>query len=106
MTNSTAIAHPKYGFADPRLDPIADEIEASFRGPWSRPREEPRLDDMLTDPIVRLVMCRDGIDRRDVEAALNRGRGRMRVMPENLRSDDRGSARTGTLEGPAPAHCS
>jgi len=31
-----------------------------------RPRAEPTLDDLLRDPIVHLVMQRDGIDERTV----------------------------------------
>jgi hypothetical protein len=31
---------------------------------------EPAIDDMLDDPIVRLVMRRDGITERDVRAAI------------------------------------
>ena len=29
--------------------------------PWSRPREEPRLSDLLADPIIRMLMDRDRV---------------------------------------------
>ncbi len=35
---------------------------------------EPRIPDMLTDPIVRMVMRRDNLGPRDVWAAVERGR--------------------------------
>ena len=36
-------------------------------GKWLRPGEQPRLQEMLDDPIVRLVMRRDGVARDQVE---------------------------------------
>ena len=35
---------------------------------WSG-AEEPLLDDVLSDPIVRAIMQRDGLERADVEKA-------------------------------------
>jgi hypothetical protein len=33
---------------------------------WRDPAAEPRLDDILSDPVVRLLMRRDGLDPADV----------------------------------------
>jgi hypothetical protein len=35
---------------------------------------EPKLDDLLEDPITRALMASDGIERRDVERLLDRTR--------------------------------
>ncbi len=37
-------------------------------GPWGEAGSEPRLSDVLSDPLVHLVMRRDGLQRADVEA--------------------------------------
>ncbi len=34
--------------------------------PWSRPRDEPPLEDMLGDPIVSALMARDGVARHEL----------------------------------------
>jgi len=39
---------------------------------------EPHIDDMLTDPIVRLVMRRDNVGPADVWAAVDRARANLR----------------------------
>lgn len=36
-------------------------------GRWLRPGEQPKLQEMLDDPVVRVVMHRDGVDREQVE---------------------------------------
>ena len=46
--------------------------------------EEPPIEEMLADPIVRLVMQRDRIGPREVRAALDAARRRL-----GLRSSDR-----------------
>ena len=38
---------------------------------WLRPGEQPRLQEMLDDPVVRVVMCRDGVAREEVEALVH-----------------------------------
>ena len=40
--------------------------------PWSRAGAEPSLDEMLADPIVRLVMDSDRLTTEDVRAAVRR----------------------------------
>jgi hypothetical protein len=49
------------------------------------PNAEPRLDDMLADPVVRLVMRRDRLDPRDVRAF-------MEATAEKLRDGRAGPA--------------
>lgn len=34
--------------------------------PWSLPRDEPPLEDMLGDPIVTTLMARDGVARHEL----------------------------------------
>ncbi len=40
---------------------------------WDGAGQEPKLADMLADPVVHLVMERDRLVRADVEAAIARG---------------------------------
>ena len=40
--------------------------------PWSRAGAEPSLDEVLADPIVRLVMGSDRLTTEDVQAAVRR----------------------------------
>jgi hypothetical protein len=42
---------------------------------WSRAGMEPRLDDLLNDPIVRLVMRRDKVSPGDLLKVVARARG-------------------------------
>lgn len=44
---------------------------------WQEPGIEPSLEDMFADPLVHLVMQRDGIGRADVEEAIDRARARL-----------------------------
>jgi hypothetical protein len=44
---------------------------------WDLRYGEPRLDDMLGDPVVRAVMDRDGVSREDVLACVEGARLRM-----------------------------
>lgn len=44
---------------------------------WSEPGVEPALEEILSDPIVRLVMRRDHIARADVLAAVYAARARL-----------------------------
>jgi len=54
-----------------RVEKIAQALEdRSFSGPWGKHAEEPRVRDMLSDPIVRLVMKRDGVVASDVLAII------------------------------------
>jgi hypothetical protein len=45
---------------------------------WDGAGQEPRLADLLADPVVHLVMGRDGLVRSDVEAAIARGQSALR----------------------------
>ena len=40
---------------------------------WGKAGAEPRLADLLADPVVHLVMGRDHLARADLEAAIARG---------------------------------
>ena len=57
---------------------------------------EPRLEEMLADPIVKAVMEADGVDSRELEAelqqtaALLHATRRMLFPPASARSDFRG----------------
>ncbi|MEQ8504907.1 MAG: hypothetical protein RIB80_06235 [Rhodospirillales bacterium] len=41
------------------------------------PRREPQLDDMLSDPVVRLVMARDGVTLDDMRDVVSSARSRL-----------------------------
>ncbi|MEQ8229895.1 MAG: hypothetical protein RIA64_17560 [Rhodospirillales bacterium] len=41
------------------------------------PRREPQLDDMLSDPVVRLVMARDGVTLDDMRDVVSAARSRL-----------------------------
>ena len=45
---------------------------------WSEAGTEPKLADMLADPIVHLVMARDHLSRADVEKAVAYGQRLLR----------------------------
>jgi hypothetical protein len=47
-------------------------------GLWGGAGPEPKLSDVLADPLVHLVMRRDGLERADVEAAVALGRRQLR----------------------------
>ena len=44
---------------------------------YLRPRREPRLDDVLADPVVRLVMARDGVTLDDMRDVVSSARARL-----------------------------
>ena len=44
---------------------------------WSEAGPEPKLSEMLADPIVHLVMRRDGLTMDDLHAAVRLGRARL-----------------------------
>ena len=58
--------------------PISRPTIVSHVQPWSEAGTEPRLADLLADPIVHLVMARDHLSRADVESAVAFGRRQMR----------------------------
>ena len=61
----------------------------SRRGKWSEAGIEPRLDDVLADPLVRTVMRRDGVtteELRDILEALRARRSE--IHAEGKRSDE------------------
>jgi hypothetical protein len=41
-----------------------------MRCDYARAGREPALEELLRDPVVQLVMRRDGLERRDVERAI------------------------------------
>lgn len=41
------------------------------------PRREPQLDEMLSDPVVRLVMARDGVTLDDMRDVVSSARSRL-----------------------------
>ncbi|MCA3246979.1 MAG: hypothetical protein ACKOEE_15390 [Tagaea sp.] len=44
---------------------------------WDLRYDEPRLDEMLGDPVVRAVMARDRVSREELLACVERARGRL-----------------------------
>jgi len=44
---------------------------------WMRSGEEPRLRDMLNDPIVELVMARDNLKANDVWKVVNKAKAQI-----------------------------
>jgi len=69
----------------PQESPMVESSAQAFaprivarRPAWSEAGEEPRLGDMLADPIVHLVMARDNLSRADVERAVAFGQRAMR----------------------------
>ena len=42
--------------------------------------EEPTLEELLSEPIVRLVMARDGLDVDDVRLVMERARDRLGLV--------------------------
>jgi hypothetical protein len=48
---------------------------------WDLRYDEPRLDELLGDPVVRAVMDRDGVSRADVLAWVERARRRLAEKP-------------------------
>ena len=39
---------------------------------WMHAHDEPRLADMLADPIIRALMARDRVEHRDIEQMLRK----------------------------------
>ncbi len=48
---------------------------------WQSAGEEPRLVDILADPIVQLVMRRDGVSLAQLQAVIARARAALRIGP-------------------------
>lgn len=57
---------PSPGVQDSPEDPLIDEVTTSANDAWLR--GEVSLTEMLEDPIVRIVMERDGLDKEQVQA--------------------------------------
>ncbi len=49
---------------------------------------EPRLEEVMADPLVRLVMARDGITPDDLRDVMNEARSRL-LMRSLIQADDR-----------------
>jgi hypothetical protein len=48
---------------------------------WREPGIEPRLADVMADPLVRLLMRRDGVTFVDMTLIIERARSRLRTDP-------------------------
>ncbi len=59
-------------------DSIRNARPETASGPWGEAGSEPKLSDVLADPLVHLVMRRDGLKRADVEAAVALGQRQLR----------------------------
>jgi hypothetical protein len=62
------------GACDHRIITI-DGTEAAMRSHYARAGAEPTLDEVLEEPIVRLVMRRDGVARHEVRELAEHIRG-------------------------------
>jgi len=45
--------------------------------PWSKACDEPRLSDVLADPIIQMIMKTDGISQRAINDVLHSARQRL-----------------------------
>jgi hypothetical protein len=61
-----------------RLDGLdeAEPVRFDGRTAFRPPAAEPPVEEMLADPIVRMLMARDGVSEHDVRAALRAARNR------------------------------
>ena len=59
-------------------DSIRNGQTTKTQDPWGEACSEPKLSDVLADPLVHLVMRRDGLARTDVEAAVAFGQRQLR----------------------------
>ena len=51
------------------------------RGRWAEAGVEPKIDDMLADPLVRDVMRHDGVSTEELRGMLEALRARRREIP-------------------------
>jgi hypothetical protein len=54
---------------------------APSRDPWARAGIEPRLAEMLADPLVHQVMRRDGVTEAALRGVIGRAQARLRSAP-------------------------
>lgn len=54
---------------------------APSRDPWAKAGIEPRLEEVLADPVVHLVMRRDRVSERELRAVIERARARLSNAP-------------------------
>jgi hypothetical protein len=57
-------------------------IPAAARDTWTGSPVEPSIDDILSDPIIRLVLRRDGLTVGTVRAQLDKERRRLGFLSE------------------------
>jgi len=50
---------------------------------WMRSGEEPRLKDMLNDPIVELIMARDNLNANDIWQVVNQAKAQINQVERN-----------------------
>ena len=56
---------------------------------WQESGIEPSLEDMLADPLIRLVMQCDGISKADVEDVIDQTRARLMAIEEPVQPQAR-----------------
>jgi hypothetical protein len=54
---------------------------APSRDPWARAGIEPRLEEVLADPLVHQVMRRDGVTEPALRGVIGRAQARLRSAP-------------------------
>lgn len=70
-----------------------------IRDRWKEAGQEPRIEELLADPIAELVMSRDGLTSADVWGVVNEARDRWPRLHE-----DRWAHGGADLAGDAPAN--
>jgi hypothetical protein len=84
----------------PLAVPSADRLASRWTPErWSRAGVEPRVEDLLEDPMIHLVMRRDGIGTQEVMSAVGEARHRLANPAAVVADTDRVAARC--LRNPA-----
>lgn len=60
------------------LNSLPSTAPAGRRPLWSGPGQEPALSEVLADPLVHLVMRRDGVSRAELDAIIARAQANLR----------------------------
>ena len=53
------------------------------RGKWAQAGVEPKIDDMIADPLVGVVMRHDGVSTEELRSMLEALRARRREAPDD-----------------------
>lgn len=95
MSEMKTITHSETESMSRHIEEIARAEERPLQGPWSQPGEEPPVEDLMDDPMVRLVMARDGVGRAELETVVARGRTTLRRRMGQSRAGRANTVRQG-----------